>query len=369
MAIRKISDLERLYLKEEMQANHEYQISNMLFEISWPDSEVSKSFISKHTTYQDILENILVDNLLCSDTFVDFYAPITFHDGISVYNGAWISGNFYVNLGINDETLENYETLIRNGKNIIQSIGDGSLVSSAVEGDEPLSSGVTMLCSQYANILSAGFQNVFQSFSNVICSNTHHLATFSDGQILLNSSQLNIRPELCAVIDTDLCVIGPSHFTKRVDFSGNTYFSQVINGCALCAKWADLAEHYSSDADYTPGTLVQFGGENNAEITIATSEANAVITTAPGLVLNGTNDIKTSNFSKAIALVGRTLVRVVGQVKKFDKLVFSETIPGVAKSLTLETTNTKPKKVIGIALESNELSEEKLVLASVQLTF
>jgi len=51
MAIRKVSDLERLYLREQLSAGHEDQISNMLLEVSWPDSIGSKSFVSKHMTY------------------------------------------------------------------------------------------------------------------------------------------------------------------------------------------------------------------------------------------------------------------------------------------------------------------------------
>jgi len=55
-----------------------------------------------------MVENILIDNLLCAKAFVDFYAPITFHNSISVNNGAWISGDFFVNLGIEDNILLAY---------------------------------------------------------------------------------------------------------------------------------------------------------------------------------------------------------------------------------------------------------------------
>lgn len=50
-------------------------------------------------------------------------------------------------------------------------------------------------------------------------------------------------------------------------FTGTAVFTNTIQGCSLCALWADLAEMYRSDGDYAPGTLVSFGGD--AEITIA----------------------------------------------------------------------------------------------------
>lgn len=363
MAIRKVSDLERLYLREQLSAGHEDQISNMLLEVSWPDSIGSKSFVSKHMTYQDVVENILVDNLLCSGTFVDFYAPITFHNSISVHNGAWISGDFFVNLGVEDDILLAYQTLIRNGKNTIQSIGE----------DGTDGTGTTFLCSQFSNILSAGYeniicaaqQNIFQAQKNIICSDTQVLASFDDDWIVLRSDEGNLNLDFKDLsVHSEFYLSGPAHFYGRTEFTGDTYFTKVINGCALCAKWADLAEHYSSDGDYPPGTLVQFGGEDS-EITIATTEANAVITTAPGLVLNGM--VEGTKQHKAVALAGRTPVRVIGKTKKFDRLVFSETIPGVARSLSVE--EARGKKLVGVALESSDVDEEKLILAAVQLAF
>ena len=152
--------------------------------------------------------------------------------------------------------------------------------------------------------------------------------------------------------------------TSHINFPGlqNYYngdpqswsFNKDIDGTCMRARWADLAECYKSDADYPPGTLVQFGGEE--EITMAKTEANAVITDNPGFVLNSTNKDK----MLGIALTGRTPVRVVGPVKKFDKLCFSGT-PGLAcKKVSDEPT-------IAVALEDSDSPGEKLVLCSVQL--
>ena len=106
-------------------------------------------------------------------------------------------------------------------------------------------------------------------------------------------------------------------------FSGSCTFNQTINGTALNANWADLAEIYQADAEYQPGTLVAFGGEK--EITIATTKVNAVVSTKPAVLMNNKQE------GTPIALVGRVPVRVIGKVAKFDKLVLDRDNPGIAK--------------------------------------
>ena len=115
----------------------------------------------------------------------------------------------------------------------------------------------------------------------------------------------------------------------------------------MCAKWADLAELYESDADYSPGTLVKFGGEK--EITIADDKANAVITTRPGLILGG--DSKSSDDGKiyrGIALAGRVPVKCLGPIKKFDAIALSRTA-GYAEACIADLSSG----VVGIALENS----------------
>lgn len=127
-------------------------------------------------------------------------------------------------------------------------------------------------------------------------------------------------------------------------------------GVASQAKYADLGEKYSSDAKYPVGTLVQFGGEK--EITEATTEANAVISDKPGYLLNA------SSKGQAIALSGKTKVRIKGKVKKFDKIILSDEAGiGIAKKWY------NFKKVIAIALEDNEEDDVKAVMCVTKLTF
>jgi hypothetical protein len=51
--------------------------------------------------------------------------------------------------------------------------------------------------------------------------------------------------------------------------SAGSFAANVVTAIATSARYADLAEVYSSDEDYEPGTVIKLGG--NAEITQTTS--------------------------------------------------------------------------------------------------
>ena len=91
-----------------------------------------------------------------------------------------------------------------------------------------------------------------------------------------------------------------------------------------------------------------FGGEK--EITLSRGGvANAVVTTKPGLVLNGEN--QPDKIMVGIALTGTVPVKIVGKVKKFDRLVASSTYPGYARAKKWYDFFKKP---IAVALEDSE---------------
>ena len=135
--------------------------------------------------------------------------------------------------------------------------------------------------------------------------------------------------------------------------NGTKTFTSTINGTALKANWADLAEKYISHP-YSSGTLVMFGGEK--EITIATDHADAVVSTAPGILINGDSD------GVAIALAGRVPVRIKGVVNKMDKIVVDPTTPGVGK------VDNQSIDYIARALESSNNKSEKLILCVTRFT-
>lgn len=117
---------------------------------------------------------------------------------------------------------------------------------------------------------------------------------------------------------------------------------------------ADLAERYIADADYTPGTVVVFGGEQ--EITQSTQYANpriaGVISTAPAYTMNS------SAAGLPVALQGRVPCRVTGNISKGD-LIASSDLPGVATRL--EPQHWQPGSVIGKALQDHSGDLEGII--------
>jgi hypothetical protein len=94
--------------------------------------------------------------------------------------------------------------------------------------------------------------------------------------------------------------------------SSSTYFNTVF-AKATSAQYADLAELYSADAVYTPGTVVSFGGDR--EITLTTLDTDpcvaGVVSTNPAHLMNSGIFCE---FPTALALQGRVPCRVVGNV-------------------------------------------------------
>jgi len=129
-------------------------------------------------------------------------------------------------------------------------------------------------------------------------------------------------------------------------FSGNVTGDYFV-GTATQAQYADLAEIYSTDAEYEAGTVVKIGGE--AEITQTESHADVdvfgVISENPAYLMNKDAE------GLPVALAGRVPVKVVGRVAKGERLVSSD-VPGVAWALGSDEYDCRA--VIGRALEAKE---------------
>lgn len=149
------------------------------------------------------------------------------------------------------------------------------------------------------------------------------------------------------------------HRTGDETIRGKKTFTDEIIGTVSASKWSDLAEYYEADAQYSPGTLIKFGGLK--EITASDRfNVNGVISTQPGFILNA--DVRNKENWYPIALSGRVPVLIQGKVDKFDYIIAS-TINGIGAPVK---NPTDYDLVIGRALEENHNSETKLVLCVTQ---
>ena len=119
---------------------------------------------------------------------------------------------------------------------------------------------------------------------------------------------------------------------------------------ATSATYADLAENYVPDQDYTPGTVVVFGGDR--EITETTADHDprvaGVISTNPAYLMNS------EVTGLPVALTGRVPCKVVGPISKGDLLVTSR-LPGVAQRMLAE--KFVPGCILGKSLQNVNHSE------------
>ena len=124
-----------------------------------------------------------------------------------------------------------------------------------------------------------------------------------------------------------------------------TVYATTFSGVSTTAKYADLAENYSADAAYEPGTVVQFGGE--FEVTACDTDGctrvAGVVSTAPAHLMNTG---LTGDNVVAVALNGRVPCQVQGTVQKGDLMVSAGN--GRARA----EANPRVGSVIGKALEN-----------------
>lgn len=193
----------------------------------------------------------------------------------------------------------------------------------------------------------------------------------SDDSLYVRNAANNEWIKLLAVVDGELEICGDilpctdlTYNLGSPSLRWNDVYGQYFHGTSQSAEYSDLAERYEADAGYSAGTLVKIGGDK--EITETTEEADpdtfSVISSVPGLMLNSNAG---SNVTHPyVALMGRVPVRVVGPVKKGQRLIASDT-NGVAKALPKSKAKEQACFSIGRALEDKESPTETLVLAYV----
>ena len=137
----------------------------------------------------------------------------------------------------------------------------------------------------------------------------------------------------------------------------------LTTGSRLTATYADLAERFSADDVYTPGTVVELGG--SAEVTAVKYELSedvfgVVSDNMAFLMNNGAGD---NDTHPAVAMTGRVRVKTLGTVRKGQRLVSA----GEGHARAAEEGEASAFNVIGRALEDKYTSELGTVEAIVTI--
>jgi hypothetical protein len=170
----------------------------------------------------------------------------------------------------------------------------------------------------------------------------------SSGSVTLNvgaGDYINVNAN---DIDVDATTTATASKVVARDSSGDIY-ANLFQGTATSARYADLAENYTADANYEAGTVLVIGGES--EVTISDEAGSykvvGVVSTDPAYLMNSSLD---SDNVVAVALRGRVPCKVTGNVNKGDVLVASDT-PGHAMVAHM-AHSLSPLQIIGRALET-----------------
>jgi hypothetical protein len=135
--------------------------------------------------------------------------------------------------------------------------------------------------------------------------------------------------------------------TGDIGQTGNRF--GTIFGTATSARYADLAEKYTTDKEYEAGTVLAVATAGEAESTATWQTGQrvlGVVSTNPAFLMNDEAP------GQAIALRGRVPVKVVGPIRKGQPLICNQD----GKGIYGDTCNS-----FAIALETNEEHGVKLV--------
>jgi hypothetical protein len=159
---------------------------------------------------------------------------------------------------------------------------------------------------------------------------------------------LGTSPTFTTQITTPVIVKSGSNGVGDIGQTGNRY--ATVFATASSAQYADLAEKYTADAEYEPGTVVHFGGvyevsQCNQDMC---SRVAGVISTNPAYRMN---DELVAEHVAMVALTGRVPCKVQGTVRKGDMMVSAGN--GRARAAAMPQLGT----VIGKALQDFDGSE------------
>lgn len=270
--------------------------------------------VAYHGTASDAssLGNVAAANYARTDTAETFDSTVTINNnsGLTVGTGnnftAGISGNI-VQL---TNTVNNADISIR------ANIGGTLANAIAISGASGAVSVPNVLATS-GNLSSGGYLLATQG-ENATSNVTG--AVRVTGGIGMTGSLFATGNIIVGNVSSGIGVYSGNVSAANFTTAGNINAAFLV-GTAIQSFYADLAERFASDETYAPGTVVELGGTE--EITIATQELSesiiGVISTRPAHLMNA--GAGTDQTHPAVAVNGRVPVRVIGAVRKGDRLV------------------------------------------------
>ena len=211
-----------------------------------------------------------------------------------------------------------------------------------------------------------GFSNIAPGF-NLTTGNSAIFNGTANNSTRLNSftSSQFLRSDENGVLTGNLVVNGSVGVNSILNNNGNgvgnigtssNYFNTIF-AQATSAQYADVAERFEADTPILPGTVVELGG--SAEITSSMQELSenvfGVISTRAAYLMN--SGAGSDQTHPPVAMTGRVPVRVLGTVRKGDRLVSAGN--GLARSA--QPGEATAFNVIGRALRDKLDSAEGMV--------
>jgi hypothetical protein len=137
----------------------------------------------------------------------------------------------------------------------------------------------------------------------------------------------------------------------------------AISGNQINANYADVAERFWADEELAPGTVVELGG--SAEICAVGADLSekvfGVISTRAAYLMN--SQAGSNATHPPVAMTGRVPVKVVGQVRKGDRLVSA----GAGQARSAQPGEATAFNVIGRALQDKLTADSGTVEAIVTI--
>jgi|TARA_A100001011_G_scaffold395761_2_gene491724 hypothetical protein len=141
------------------------------------------------------------------------------------------------------------------------------------------------------------------------------------------------------------------------NLGSSTLGYNVVYAKATSAQYADLAEIYTSDNQYEPGTVVVFGGDKEVTESKFAQDTRVagVVSTDPAFLMNDKSE------GVKVALIGKVPCKVHGMIKKGDMVTTSGEHSGCAK----KAIDPKLGTIVGKALEDYNSTEVGSIFISV----